>query len=47
MLTVDTEEIELNEDDGLPPSIAEDGKVHNVFSWNQLLDNDSLDADKQ
>ena len=47
MPTVDTEEIELDEDNGLPPSIAEDGKVHDVFSWDQLLDDDSLNTDKQ
>lgn len=41
--TLETEEEELDDDDALLPSIAEGGET---FSWDQLLDDDSLDADE-
>ena len=44
--TLDMEEDELDADDGLLPSIAEGDKTHNVFSWDQLINDDSLNVDE-
>ena len=44
--TLDIEEEELDADDGLLPKIAEGDKTHNVFSWDQLINDDSLNVDE-
>ena len=38
--TIETEEIELDEDDSLLLSTAEAQEVRDVFSWDQLLDDE-------
>ena len=44
--TLDMEEEELDADDCLLPSIAEGDKPHDVFSWDQLINDDSLNVDE-